>query len=82
MLDNVRLAGQLHRRHGLVGYAASHSADIEARRRRSAARHSSCFDLFGLQNRALEPADCLSYGHQRHLEIVRAWRRAEGVVAR
>ena len=29
-------------------------------------------DLFGLQSRALEPADCLSYGHQRHLEIVRA----------
>jgi branched-chain amino acid transport system ATP-binding protein len=29
-------------------------------------------DIFGLQNRAYEPADCLSYGHQRHLEIVRA----------
>ena len=28
--------------------------------------------LFDLQDRAYEPADCLSYGHQRHLEIVRA----------
>ena len=28
--------------------------------------------LFDLQNRAYEPADSLSYGHQRHLEIVRA----------
>jgi branched-chain amino acid transport system ATP-binding protein len=28
--------------------------------------------LFDLEHRALEPADCLSYGHQRHLEIVRA----------
>ncbi len=28
--------------------------------------------LFDLQHRASEPADSLSYGHQRHLEIVRA----------
>lgn len=71
VLDNVRLAGQLRARHGLVHtlmrskrYLAE-EADI---------RHKAfaMLDLFGLQNRAAEPADSLSYGRQRHLEIVRA----------
>jgi branched-chain amino acid transport system ATP-binding protein len=71
VLDNVRVAGQLHRRHGLVDTL------IRSRRyrREEAEIRRKAFDLlglFGLQERAFEPADCLSYGHQRHLEIVRA----------
>jgi branched-chain amino acid transport system ATP-binding protein len=71
VLDNVRVAGQLRRRHGL--------ADTLLRTRRYRSEEADirrkAFDLlalFGLQQRAFEPADCLSYGHQRHLEIVRA----------
>jgi branched-chain amino acid transport system ATP-binding protein len=71
VLDNVRVAGQLHRRHGLIDTL------IRSRRyrREEAEIRRKAFDLlglFGLQERAYEPADCLSYGHQRHLEIVRA----------
>jgi branched-chain amino acid transport system ATP-binding protein len=71
VLDNVRLAGQLHARHGL--------ADTLLRTRRY--RHEEqeiqhkaeeLLAIFDLQDRASEPADSLSYGHQRHLEIVRA----------
>jgi branched-chain amino acid transport system ATP-binding protein len=71
VLDNVRLAGQLHGQHGLPATLMRTSGYLdqeESIRRR-------CFellDLFGLQKRAAEPADCLSYGHQRHLEIIRA----------
>jgi branched-chain amino acid transport system ATP-binding protein len=71
VLDNVRLAGQLHHRSGLPATLLRtnwHRAQ-EASIRRKAFDH---LGLFGLQQRALEPADCLSYGHQRHLEIVRA----------
>jgi branched-chain amino acid transport system ATP-binding protein len=71
VLDNVRLAGQLRAREGL--------ATTLLRTRRYAREESEIqrkafelLELFGLQNRAYEPADCLSYGHQRHLEIVRA----------
>ncbi|MEX0613330.1 MAG: branched-chain amino acid ABC transporter ATP-binding protein/permease [Pirellulales bacterium] len=71
VLDNVRLAGQLRRRHGLVDTVLR-----TARYRREEAEiHRKAFELLGifeLQHRASEPADCLSYGHQRHLEIVRA----------
>src|SRR6188472_909002 len=71
VLDNVRLAGQLRARHGL--------ADTLLRTNRY--RHEEneiqrkaeeLLGLFDLQHRASEPADSLSYGHQRHLEIVRA----------
>ena len=71
VLDNVRLAGQLRAREGLVNtllrtrrYAAE-EAEIQR-------RAFELLAIFGLQHRASEPADCLSYGHQRHLEIVRA----------
>src|SRR4029079_5573506 len=71
VLDNVRLAGQLRARHGLV-----HTM-IRSRRyltQKAEIRRKACdlLGLFGLQDRADEPADSLSYGHQRHLEIVRA----------
>jgi branched-chain amino acid transport system ATP-binding protein len=71
VLDNVRLAGQLRARHGLVHTMIRSKWYLaeEAEIRRKA------FDLLGLfelQDRADEPADSLSYGHQRHLEIVRA----------
>jgi branched-chain amino acid transport system ATP-binding protein len=71
VLDNVRIAGQLHRRHGLFGTLfRSRRYQIEE----ASIRQKACelLSLFGLQNRAHEAADCLSYGHQRHLEIVRA----------
>jgi branched-chain amino acid transport system ATP-binding protein len=71
VLDNVRLAGQVCNRNGLPGTLLrtrkyqSQEADL----------FRKAFDLLGLfdlQDRAYEPADSLSYGHQRHLEIVRA----------
>ena len=71
VLDNVRLAGQLRAKHGLIHTmirSQRYLAEEEAIR-------SKAFDLlglFGLQDRADEQADSLSYGHQRHLEIVRA----------
>ena len=71
VLDNVQLAGQLRAREGLAAtlLRTRRYAHEEAEIRRKA------FDrlgLFGLQDRAAEPADSLSYGRQRHLEIVRA----------
>jgi branched-chain amino acid transport system ATP-binding protein len=71
VLDNVRLAGQLHANHGLTDTllrtSRYHSQEDEI-----CDRAHKLLELFDLQHRALEPADCLSYGHQRHLEIVRA----------
>src|SRR4051812_31992374 len=71
VLDNVRLAGQLRARHGL--------ADTLLRTNRYRSEEHEIYGkalellaLFDLHNRASEPADSLSYGHQRHLEIVRA----------
>jgi branched-chain amino acid transport system ATP-binding protein len=71
VLDNVRVAGQLHRRHGLMAtvFRSGRYRREETEIRRKALELLS---LFGLQQRAYEPADSLSYGHQRHLEIVRA----------
>ena len=71
VLDNVRLAGQLRAREGLATtlLRTRRYAREEAEIQRKA---FELLDLFGLQSRAFEPADCLSYGHQRHLEIVRA----------
>jgi branched-chain amino acid transport system ATP-binding protein len=71
VLDNVRVAGQLHRRHGLFGtlFRSRRYATEESEICRKAYELLALFDL---QHRAHEPADCLSYGHQRHLEIVRA----------
>lgn len=71
VLDNVRLAGQLRSSHGLFATllrTPAHQAE-------EAAIQKQAFELlalFDLQDRAHEPADSLCYGHQRHLEIVRA----------
>src|SRR3954466_5948538 len=71
VLDNVRLTGQLHARHGLL--------DTLLRTKRYTSAEDDIYvkaleflDLFKLGHRAKDSADSLSYGHQRHLEIVRA----------
>jgi branched-chain amino acid transport system ATP-binding protein len=71
VLDNVRLAGQLRAREGLLTtlLRTRRYAHEEAVIRRKA---FDLLDLFDLQSRCFEPATSLSYGHQRHLEIVRA----------
>jgi branched-chain amino acid transport system ATP-binding protein len=71
VLDNVRLAGQLRTRQRLPSTllrTRRYRADENAIERRS----YELLELFDLQHRATECADGLSYGHQRHLEIVRA----------
>ena len=71
ILDNVRLAGQLRGRQGLLGtllrthhYRAEEATIIQ--------KSNQLLDLFELRERAFEAADSLSYGHQRRLEIARA----------
>jgi branched-chain amino acid transport system ATP-binding protein len=71
VLDNVRLAGQLRARHNLADTL------LRTNRYRSEEHKIYCkalevLGLFELQHRVSEAADSLSYGHQRHLEIVRA----------
>lgn len=71
LLDNVRLAGQLHNQHGLL----STLLRTRSHRREEQVLQEKAFDLlqvFELQDRAYELASNLSYGHQRKLEIVRA----------
>jgi branched-chain amino acid transport system ATP-binding protein len=71
VLDNVRLAGQVRHRNGLPGTLLR----TRKYQHQEAQLYRKAFDLLGLfdlQDRAYEPADSLSYGHQRHLEIVRA----------
>jgi branched-chain amino acid transport system ATP-binding protein len=71
VLDNVRLAGQLRNKNGLLG-TLLRSTKYRQQERELHHKAFELLGLFGLQRRALEPADSLSYGHQRHLEIVRA----------
>ena len=71
VLDNVRLAGQLRSSHGLFATllrTPAHQSEEESIRNQAL----ELLALFDLQDRANEPADSLAYGHQRHLEIVRA----------
>ena len=71
VLDNVRLAGQLHNEHGLW----STLFRTNGHRREEALLKEIAYELlriFALQDRAHELASNLSYGHQRKLEIVRA----------
>lgn len=71
VLDNVRLAGQCRGKQRLVGTMTrsnAYCAQEEAIREHALA----LLDLFDLRRRADEEASCLSYGHQRRLEIVRA----------
>jgi branched-chain amino acid transport system ATP-binding protein len=71
VLDNVRLAGQLRTRHGLAD-TLLRTGRYQAEEDAIEAKAFELLGLFDLQDRAREPADCLSYGHQRHLEIARA----------
>lgn len=71
VLDNVRLGCQLRGSHSLwrtlvrtPGYRAQEESQRE--------RAYELLKLFELQDRADEPARCLSYGRQRQLEILRA----------
>jgi branched-chain amino acid transport system ATP-binding protein len=71
VLDNVRLAGQLHNRHGLLSTvirSRGYRREEELLRQRSL----ELLQIFELQDRADELASNLSYGHQRKLEIIRA----------
>ena len=71
VLDNVRLAGQLHNRHGLLSTvirSRGYRREEELLRQKSL----ELLQIFELQDRADELASNLSYGHQRKLEIIRA----------
>jgi branched-chain amino acid transport system ATP-binding protein len=71
VLDNVCLAGQLRARPQL----ASTVLRSPGHRTEEAALRERCLellDLFELRDRADVLASSLSYGHQRHLEIIRA----------
>jgi branched-chain amino acid transport system ATP-binding protein len=71
VLDNVRLAGQLRARHGLTD-TLLRTSRYRTEENEIYRKATELLALFDLQHRASETADSLSYGHQRHLEIVRA----------
>ncbi|HEV8003057.1 MAG TPA: branched-chain amino acid ABC transporter ATP-binding protein/permease [Planctomycetaceae bacterium] len=71
VLDNVRVAAQLHTRQSLLSTFLRTPAFF----RDEELTFQKAFDLlefFDLQPRAFELSGSLSYGHQRHLEILRA----------
>lgn len=69
--DNVRLAAQLRGQHSLwqTLWRSSRYRDQEAQ---ISARADELLAAFGLDDRRSSLARCLSYGHQRYLEIARA----------
>jgi branched-chain amino acid transport system ATP-binding protein len=71
VLDNVRLAGQLHWQHPL---SATLLRTRGFRVREEAIRERACqlLALFDLERHSAALAGSLSYGHQRRLEILRA----------
>ena len=71
VLDNVRLAGQLHNQHGLFS-TLLRTRGYHREEHMLQEKAFSLLEIFGLQDRAHELASNLSYGHQRKLEIVRA----------
>ncbi|MEZ6034980.1 MAG: ABC transporter ATP-binding protein [Planctomycetaceae bacterium] len=71
VLDNVRLAGQLRNRHGLLATLLRSRGHLEEEKLLEA-KAFKLLEIFELQDRAHELARNLSYGHQRKLEIVRA----------
>ncbi|MGE3317653.1 MAG: ABC transporter ATP-binding protein [Planctomycetaceae bacterium] len=71
VLDNVRLASQIHGRHGLVR-TLFRTSSYHAQEAAFYKRSLELLELFGLAERAHEEANCLSYGDQRRLEIARA----------
>ncbi len=71
VLDNVRLAGQLHNRYGLV-HTVLRTRGYRHEEETLRHRALDLLEIFELQDRAQELASNLSYGHQRKLEIIRA----------
>ena len=71
VLDNVRLAGQLRNRPGMVG-TLFRTAGYQRQEDSLSRKADELLSIFDLQDRAHELAESLSYGHQRRLEILRA----------
>jgi branched-chain amino acid transport system permease protein len=71
VLDNVRVAAQLHTSQNLLATFLRSSAFLRAEERTLRAS-LELLEFFSLVPRAGEPSGSLSYGHQRHLEILRA----------
>jgi branched-chain amino acid transport system ATP-binding protein len=71
VLDNVRLAGQLHNQHGLM-HTVLRTRGFRREEETLRQRALNLLEVFDLQDRAQELASNLSYGHQRKLEIIRA----------
>lgn len=71
VLDNVRIAGDVHDDHGLLSsvFRVRSFLDFEARNRKSA---RELLKIFGLLDRQEELAMNLPYGDQRRLEMARA----------
>lgn len=71
VLDNVQLACQLRGRQSLPGTVLRTPGAVSVER---AIRQRSLelLEIFNLRERADEPAQCLPYGHQRKLEMIRA----------
>jgi branched-chain amino acid transport system permease protein len=71
VLDNVRVAAQLHAPTRLFSTFLRTPACRRAEQQTFDKAYES-LEFFALQPRAFEAAKSLSYGHQRHLEILRA----------
>jgi branched-chain amino acid transport system permease protein len=71
VLDNVRIAAQLHAPQKLVATFLKTAASLRAEDE-TFHRSYDLLSFFSLESRAFEPAGSLSYGHERHLEILRA----------
>lgn len=71
VLDNVRLAGQLRTQHRLLSTLLRTSQHL-VEELAITDKSLELLELFELRERATEQANCLPYGHQRHLEIIRA----------
>jgi branched-chain amino acid transport system ATP-binding protein len=71
VFDNVRTAVQVHREHGIRDalWRGRHFREAE---KVVEAQVMELLDIFGLGKLRQEPANCLPYGQQRRLEIVRA----------
>jgi branched-chain amino acid transport system ATP-binding protein len=71
VFDNVRVAVQLHRRHG-IAHALWRGRAFVREEREVAEQVSGLLAIFKLERFGDEPAKSLPYGDQRRLEIVRA----------
>jgi branched-chain amino acid transport system ATP-binding protein len=71
VLDNVRLAGQLHQKN-LLAATLLRTRKFRAREEAIRAQAYELLGLFDMQPLAHDRAGGLSYGHQRRLEIIRA----------